>query len=156
MHIFSVSGLHVGILTLLLSFLLKTVGVSIRWLGLFIIPFLFLFCWVTGLRASAIRATCMASVYLMVYFVSACQMCRIVWRSPLADVASHPSYVADIGFVYSFVIVAYILLGFAALPDQWRQQRGMVSYLLMLGFSSLIANSISIPLSLYYFLRQHG
>ena len=64
---------------------------------------------------------------------------------------SNPLYVADIGFVYSFVIVAYILLGFGTLPDQWRQQRGMVSYLLMLGFSSLIANIISIPLSFYYF-----
>jgi ComEC/Rec2-related protein len=152
MHIFSISGLHVGILTLLLSFLLKTVGVSIRWMGLLIIPFLFLFCWVTGLRPSAIRATCMASVYLVGLLCKRMpDVPNCVALTALLMLLSHPLYVADIGFIYSFVIVAYILLGFAALPDRWRQQRGMVSYLLMLGFSSLIANIISIPLSLYYF-----
>ena len=130
MHIFSISGLHVGILTLLLSFLLKTVGVSIRWMGLLIIPFLFLFCWVTGLRPSAIRATCMASVYLVGLLCKRMpDVPNCVALTALLMLLSHPLYVADIGFIYSFVIVAYILLGFAALPDQWRQQRGMVSYL---------------------------
>ena len=152
MHIFSISGLHVGILTLLLSCLLKTMGVSIRWMGLFIIPLLFLFCWVTGLRASALRATCMASIYLIGLLCKRMpDVPNCVALTALLMLLYHPLYVADIGFVYSFVIVAYLLLGYAALPNQWRQQKTLVSYLLMLGFSSLIANSISIPLSLYYF-----
>jgi competence protein ComEC len=152
MHIFSISGLHVGICTLLLTLLLKTAGVSLRWMGLYIIPLLLLFCWMTGLRASAIRATCMAMVYFIgLLFKRMPDMSNCVAVTALLMLLSQPLYVADVGFVYSFVIVAYILLGLSALPDKFRHKKGVLGYLLMLGFSSLIANSISIPLSLYYF-----
>ena len=35
----------------------------------------------------------------------------------------YPGYVADIGFIYSFVIVGFIVLSFAALPEGWRDKK---------------------------------
>ncbi|NNE90211.1 MAG: ComEC/Rec2 family competence protein, partial [Verrucomicrobiales bacterium] len=62
MHIFAVSGLHVGIIAAFAWFMLPLFGISRRTASLIIIPVVLFYAVVTGLRPSAIRAAIMISV----------------------------------------------------------------------------------------------
>lgn len=64
LHIFSVSGLHVGIVGLIFWMLLKPLGVPRSLMLLLLIPTLFGYAFITGWRPSAVRAAIMASVFL--------------------------------------------------------------------------------------------
>lgn len=69
MHIFAVSGLHVGIFGGIVWFVLKMLGVPRRYAIAVIIPAILFYALVTGLRPSAIRAAVMGSVLLFSYAV---------------------------------------------------------------------------------------
>ncbi|MBP7950012.1 MAG: ComEC/Rec2 family competence protein [Verrucomicrobiales bacterium] len=64
MHIFAVSGLHVALFGWVLRQFLRPFGISWRWMLLLIIPLMFFYVFVTGLRASAWRAALMTAVFL--------------------------------------------------------------------------------------------
>jgi ComEC/Rec2-related protein len=63
-HIFAVSGLHVGIVAAIFWMLLKPFGASRSVMLAIIIPSLFAYAFITGLRPSTIRAAVTASVFL--------------------------------------------------------------------------------------------
>ena len=69
MHIFAVSGLHVGILAGLLLGALLLAGVPRRYAILILIPLLLFYAVLTGLRPSAIRAAVMLSIFLGAFVV---------------------------------------------------------------------------------------
>ena len=69
MHIFAVSGLHVGILAGLFLGLFLAVGIPRRWAILILIPILLFYAVMTGLRPSAIRAAVMLSIFLGAFVV---------------------------------------------------------------------------------------
>ena len=64
MHIFAVSGLHVGVVAAFLWFLLKWLGLPQRRAVLIIIPAVLFYALLTGLRPSSFRAAIMLSVFL--------------------------------------------------------------------------------------------
>ncbi len=64
MHVFCVSGLHVGMVGLLGWAVLGLAGVPRRWAVAAIIPLMFGYTWLTGSGAPAVRASCMAAVFL--------------------------------------------------------------------------------------------
>ena len=64
MHVFCVSGLHVGMVGLLGWAVLGLAGVPRRWAVAAIIPLMFGYTWLTGSGAPALRASCMAAVFL--------------------------------------------------------------------------------------------
>jgi len=64
MHVFCVSGLHVGMVGLLGWCVLGLAGVPRRWAVAAIIPLMFGYTWLTGSGAPAVRASCMAAVFL--------------------------------------------------------------------------------------------
>jgi len=65
LHIFAVSGLHVAIIGVIFWALLKSMGVSRGSKFLLIIPLVFAYAFLTGMRPSALRAAFMTSVFLM-------------------------------------------------------------------------------------------
>ncbi len=65
MHLFAVSGLHVGVVALLLWFGTKWAGLSRRHAVLLIIPAVLFYALLTGLRPSSFRAAVMLSVVLL-------------------------------------------------------------------------------------------
>jgi len=115
MHIFALSGLHVGILCAIAVFILSRCGISRRFWVLTLAPLLFLFVLGTGLRASTLRAFLMAVLY---------------WTAPLLNrkpdapsalacaalllLAADPLQISDPGFLLSFTVVAGILLAWHA------------------------------------------
>ncbi|MDG2123101.1 MAG: ComEC/Rec2 family competence protein, partial [Verrucomicrobiales bacterium] len=62
MHLFAISGLHVGIFTSILWFALRLLNVRKDHAALLLIPAVFFYAFITGWRPSAVRAAVMLSV----------------------------------------------------------------------------------------------
>lgn len=112
-HILAVSGLHVGIVCGFLFLLLQPLsrwplGRKIRYLAAAVLVWVYV--WITGMAASAVRAGIMLSVYLIGQVlrrptdryntVAAAAFCMLVYD---------PFYLFDIGFQLSFLAVFFIL-----------------------------------------------
>ncbi len=67
LHLFAVSGLHVGIFAFIAWLLLKPFGLSRGQVTFLLIPLLFFYAFITGWRPSAVRAATMAAVFLASY-----------------------------------------------------------------------------------------
>ncbi len=64
MHVFSVSGLHVGMVAVLVWMVAAATGLNRRWLVVPVILLVFAYAWLTGANAPAVRAAWMAAVFL--------------------------------------------------------------------------------------------
>lgn len=112
LHLFAVSGLHVGIVGFLLWMLARTLRIPRRWAVALIIPALFFYAAITGLNTSSVRAATMAAVVLGGLLVD-----RKVLSGNSVGIAAVLIFCVDtnqlfaIGFQLSFaVVVALILL----------------------------------------------
>ena len=111
MHIFAISGLHVGVMALIIIQFLRMFGVSKFYWILFLAPLLIVYILGTGMKASALRACTMALIYWGAPLLS---------RKPDAPNAlafaaiviliSAPTQLIDLGFNFSFVVVSGLLL----------------------------------------------
>lgn len=108
-HIFSVSGLHVGMVAAIAWQVCNISNIPQRLALPIIISLLFGYAWITGLRPPAFRAACMAGVLFCGTFVmrrafvlnslAAAALCMLCWNSRL---------LFQPGFQLSFVVVATI------------------------------------------------
>lgn len=168
-HILAISGLHVGLIAFFIIFALRWLGIPrTRWY-LLVIPLLCLYTIGTGMRASAVRACLMASIYLLAPPLkrSPNALCALA-LSAIIILAAAPEQILEPGFQFSFAIVAGILvflpyfnpLGFALqrkdplkiesepkLLGWFKAGIGRLYFLLAV---SLVAWSISTPLAMYY------
>ena len=108
-HILAISGLHVGILALILLFIFRPVPITPRYL---IIP-LALFCYVflTGFRPSGLRALAMISVFCFhkAFFYSVRPVNSIAFAAVLI-LLLNPFSVNNVGFQFSFIIAGFLVL----------------------------------------------
>ena len=110
-HLFSVSGLHVGMIALILWQALRMAGAGRHAAVIAIIPALFFYALITGWKPSSIRAAAMTSIFLLG---------MISWRQPMAInslcaagfliLVQSTNELFNPGFQLSFVVVAGILL----------------------------------------------
>ena len=113
LHIFAVSGLHVGIVVGLIVFALAACSVPRRRWFLFVTPLLLAYTLMTGMKPSAVRACIMAMVFL-----GATAMHRradsysSLAFAALALLAWRPAILLKASFVLSFAVVTGILLLF--------------------------------------------
>jgi len=121
-HLFSVSGLHVGMIALILWQILKLAGVRRRWAVAVIIPALFFYALITGWKPSSLRAAVMSAIFLIgltssrrpVPVNSLCAagfLILVQWTSELFNP----------GFQLSFLVVLAILLWAVPLHDAIRR-----------------------------------
>ena len=111
LHIFAISGLHVGVLASILIAGLKIIGVPRPVWGIVLIPALFFYVVSTGMKPSAFRAFTMASVYFAAPLVgrrpdsvSAIALAAIIL------LAINPLQINDPGFLLSFTVVSGIVM----------------------------------------------
>jgi len=169
LHIFAISGLHVGIVALLLASVLKTTGIARIWWIWILAPALILYVLATGMKASAIRACIMAIAYWSAFMMNR----KPDGATALALAATlililDPAQLITPGFILSFSVVAGILVYYPVVvrsiplptPDPWQLQmeakwilfaRGAARYLIGLVAISISAWIISAPLTAYYF-----
>jgi len=172
LHIFAISGLHVGIICGMIIFVLKVVRVSrVHWV-LFLAPLIAAYTFSTGARPSAVRACVMAIVYYAAPLVGRrTDPVSALAAAALLVLAWSPTQLQDAGFVFSFVVVAGILAFYPPFeralrplwqPDPLRLQaepkpvawaRSTLRYVLNLGALGCAAWLASAPLSALYFGR---
>ena len=111
LHIFAISGLHVGVLAAILVAALKMVGVSRTFWGIVLIPALLFYVVSTGMKPSALRAFTMATVYFSAPLfrrrpdsVSAIALAAIIL------LAMDPLQITNPGFLLSFTVVSGIVI----------------------------------------------
>ena len=111
LHIFAVSGLHVGIICSLIIFVLSVLTVPRTHWVLLLAPLLIAYTFAIGARPSAVRACIMAIIYFGA---------PLVWRkadsistvslAAMLILAFAPHQLFQIGFIYSFVVVLGLIL----------------------------------------------
>jgi len=172
MHVFAISGLHVGILCTIIVFVLGALRLPRTAWVLALGPLICTYTCVTGARASAVRASAMAVTYLLAPLLG--RRADAVTALALAATAIllwQPTQLMDMGFLYSFVVVAGIM---AIVPifdawlaplwerdpvairdmdegDGWR--RHALKLVVRMASVSVAAWLTSMPLSLHFFGR---
>jgi competence protein ComEC len=126
-HLLVVSGLHVGLLTGAIVFLLRLLGVDPRWAwGAGALAAL-LYLGITGVQPSVLRATVMLCVYALgrLLLVRADAL-NVLGTSAFISLLLRPGDVAELGFQLSFLavlgifVLAPVLRVFAPIPPSRR------------------------------------
>ncbi|WP_235835816.1 ComEC/Rec2 family competence protein [Cognatitamlana onchidii] len=159
-HILAVSGLHIGIILILLNFVLKPLeyyrrGKLIKML--IIICLLWSFALITGLSASVTRAVTMFSILAIatnlkrptnIYNTLAISMLIILLCKPL--------FLFDIGFQLSYAAVFAIVLIDPFLYKLWQPSNKLFNLYWHTLTITISAQLGIIPISLYYFHQFPG
>lgn len=172
LHIFAISGLHVGIVASMCIFVLGIVCVPFPYWVLVMAPVLGGYTVVTGGRASAIRASVMATIYFAAPLLGRKpDVVSALAVAALAILSCWPEQLFNVGFIYSFTVVAGIIIYYPLLDralkrvgaadpfriekDAWwiRALRVCVRYLKGILCVSIAAWLASAPLSAHFFAR---
>lgn len=160
-HILAVSGLHIGILLLVIQFLLSPLqnipnGRTI--ILILSVLFLWIFAFIAGLSASIIRATTMFTfVAYALYLNRPHNTFNILALSILFILLFiDPNLLFQVGFQMSYAAVFAILWIFPILKDLWFSKNIVVRYFWQLLCVSIAAQLGVLPISLYYFHQFPG
>ncbi len=106
LHIFAISGLHVGMIAMLVVFVLTRCRVSReRWI-FFLAPLVIVYTASTGARPSAVRACIMALLYFVAPTLNRkSDLPSALAFAALAILVVDPTQLMDTGFIFSFVVM---------------------------------------------------
>ncbi len=154
-HILAISGLHIGVLLLLLRFLFQWMN---RWKygkllsSIFIVLLLWGFAFLAGMSASVVRAVVMfTALQVGMSFNRRHFILNTVFISMLFLLFANPYFLFDVGFQLSYAAVVSIVLLRPFISDVWRPTNFVSKYLWDLATVSLAAQLGVLPLCLYYF-----
>lgn len=155
MHILSVSGMHVGVVYVVMAFLLSFLDKNQRLKILktiFIALFLWAYAFLTGLSPAVIRATLMFSfVALAVCFERKSQMYNTIFMSIFFMLLVNPNYLFDVGFQLSYAAVLSIVFFQPAVSRFYTPTNKVSRFLWSLFAVSVAAQLGTTPITLYYF-----
>ena len=154
-HILSVSGMHVGIVYVVMAFLLGFMNRTqkLRVIkALFIMLFLWEYAFLTGMSAAVIRSTLMFSfIAFATCFERKSQLYNTVFMSALCMLIVNPNYLYDVGFQLSYAAVLSIVF-FKPVVDKVYNPTNKVTRFVWTMFSvSLAAQLGTTPFTIYYF-----
>lgn len=160
-HILAVSGLHIGILLLIIQFLLsplKNIPNGRTLILILSVFFLWGFAFIAGLSASIIRATTMFTfVAYALYLNRPSNIFNILALSILFILLFiNPNLLFQVGFQMSYAAVFAILWIFPLLKQLWFPKNKVVRYFWQLLCVSIAAQLGVLPISLYYFHQFPG
>jgi competence protein ComEC len=159
-HILAVSGLHVGIILLILNWLFKPLerlrkGRLIK--TILVVLFLWIFAFIAGLSASVVRAVTMFS-FLAIGL--SFRRKNIIEFSLIASMffmlIVKPMFLFDVGFQLSYLAVFGIIWVQPILYNFWNPKLKIVDKFWQLLTVSFAAQAGILPLSLYYFHQFPG
>lgn len=158
MHVLAVSGLHVGILFLLLSRLLGIVKKLPHGKYLFtllVIVLLFGFAFITGFSPSVTRATIMFSFIAMGKAINRQQyIMNTIAASALMLLVLNPTLAFKVGFQLSYVAVSGIVLFYPVLEGKIKVSGKINKWVVGLIIVSIVAQFVTAPLNMFYFHRM--
>ena len=153
MHIMAVSGLHVGMISMALSWLLFFLKGRLRWVrSLVIVPALWGFAFLTGMSPSVLRAT------IMFTFLQAGSLMNrqssgmnSLLASAFILTAVHPGVIFEAGFQLSYLAVGFIIAFYNPLYRMIRLKNRILDYLWQMTAVSLVAQAGTMALSVRLF-----
>lgn len=154
-HILAVSGLHVGIVLLLLSFVLKPVeyirhGKTIK--VLMILFFLWGFAIVAGVSASVTRAVTMFSIVaIAMHWKRPTNIYNTLAISMFILLLFKPMFLFDVGFQLSYLAVLSIVTIQPILYNIWKPKLKVFNFFWKILSVTIAAQFGVVPISLYYF-----
>ncbi len=154
-HILAVSGLHVGIILLILNFLFAPLerlknGKFIKLIV--VISFLWIFAFIAGMSASVVRAVTMfTAVAIGMQVNRPTNVYNTLIISMFFLLLFHPSFLFDVGFQLSYLAVFFIVWLQPLLVGLWFPNYKIVNFFWKLLTVSIAAQIGILPLSLYYF-----
>lgn len=152
-HVLALSGLHVGIIALLIYYLLfplDYIGLKKHRLTI-TLGAIILFAIFTGLSPSVVRATVMTGfVFVALIFHRRSVPLNALAMAALVILVFSPSSLFNAGFQLSFITVGALLI-FARVPERLRSEKRWVNYLTTTVLASIIAMLATLALSAHYF-----
>mgnify|MGYP005994389581 FL=1 len=159
-HILAISGLHIGIILLVLSSLFKPLerlknGVTIK--AVLIVILLWMFAFIAGLSASVVRAVTM---FTFIAVGASFKKKRIVEYSLISSMffllLIKPLFLFDVGFQLSYLAVFGIIWVQPLLYKLWKPKVWLLDKIWSLLTVSVAAQVGILPISLYYFHQFPG
>lgn len=155
LHVLSVSGLHVGIIYLMLSYLLGFLDRKrlLKWLKVFVIlTVLWFFVLLAGFSAPAVRAALMFSLILVgKTLFEHVEVTNIVFAAAFFSLCYNPFWLGDVGFQLSYLAVLGIILLYPRFYTLFTFSSGLLDKIWALCSVSIAAQIATLPLTLYYF-----
>lgn len=154
-HILSVSGMHIGVIYVVIAFLLGFMDKTQRkkvLKAIFIMLFLWGYAFLSGMSAAVIRATLMFSlVAIATCFERKSQIYNTIFMSMLLMLLVNPNYLYDVGFQLSYAAVLSIIF-FKPIIDKVYTPKNKLTRFTWTMFSVSIAAQLgTTPFTLYYF-----
>ena len=160
-HVLAVSGLHVGYVLIILQLLVRILQIPWKWDKYFVILGLILFTMLSGGRASVIRASIMASLYILAPLMNRKPNAwNIISTAAFLILIVNPNSLYDLGFQLSFTAVMSIIFFYSLfnkiLPNRLQVnniKNNIARFFWTLFLISLSAQMGTIPIVAYYFGR---
>lgn len=158
LHVLSVSGLHVGIVFLILNALLtwmdKRGG---KWKiakAVFIIAFIWFYACLTGLSPSVLRS---AAMFSMLQFGLTMNRNANIYNTIAASVfvlmLFNPFIIADVGFLLSYIAVIGIVYLYPKIYSAFTTKVWLLDKAWQIAAMSIAAQIATFPISIYYFYQ---
>ena len=160
LHILAISGLHIGLLLLVLQFIFspfKRFGKYALLYHLLVLGSLWVYAFVVGASPSVIRAASMFSVFV-IGGISKRKLPSFYWLllSYFGLLLWNPLFLKQVGFQLSYFAVAGILILYPKLKSIWHPRNLILQKFWELSCISLSAQMAVAPLGLYYFGQFSG
>lgn len=159
-HILAVSGLHIGIILLLLNLLFKPLEKlkNGKYIKLLLVIFcLWIYAFIAGMSASVIRAVTMFTAITIGWMSNRpSNVKNSLIVSFFFLLLIHPLFLFDVGFQLSYTAVFSIVLIQPLIIKIWKPKWKFAKYFWQLLTVSLAAQLGILPLSLYYFHQFPG
>jgi len=155
MHILSVSGLHVGVIYLVLNYLLFFMNKrrSTRLIKeLILFTCIWYYALLTGLSPAVLRATTMFSFVIVGNILNRhANIYNSLAASAFFLLLVNPWFITDVGFQLSYLAVAGIVMLQRNIYNLWLPENRLLDQIWQLVAVSIAAQMTTFPLSLFYF-----
>lgn len=155
LHILSVSGMHTGMLYMVLMFFFDRVDPHRRYAiarALVMITALLLFSAITGFSPSVSRASLMLVLVLLgKTFRRHGSTYNTLLFSAFLLLLYNPYLLADVGFLLSYLAVFGIIYLYPVLNGYWTPKNRILKFFWDINLMSISATVFTLPITLYYF-----
>lgn len=155
LHVLSVSGMHVGVVFIVLNFLLAFLDrlKKVRYLKqILLVILIWFYAMITGLSPAVCRAAAMITfVIIGKSFDRNTSIYNTLAASALLLLVIDPMIISDIGFQLSYIAVIGIVLLYKPINDLLNPKKWIFCQIWSLVSVSLAAQIATFPLALYYF-----